>query len=431
MADNLTTTTSLSSVPSGTVFSTDDAGAAGHVPVGKLAISTDGSATLIPADATNGLDVDVTRVQGTVAVTQSGAWTVAATQSGTWDEVGINDSGNSITVDNGGTFATQIDGAALTALQLIDNVVAVEDAAAVGGESGVPILAVRRDAASSGVSADGDFANLSVDSTGALRVVGSSATTQYAEDAAHTTGDSVVFVGAIRRDTTPASSSGTAGDYSAINVDANGRLYVQAVLYNSSGTELTADTQGTQDTALGTITSVTGSMPLLRASAAAPTGVSADDDAVLPWALRNGSQVVNTAVGGTLVAAGAGLPVHTSPQTTDGLSTAMFSGSDGSSILVATAQVIKASAGLLYGYYFYNPEAAVTFVHFYNTAAASVTVGTTSPLFTLPLPAGAAAHVSIPHGVTFSNAGWSCAATTTAGGNTAPATGVSLVCWYK
>lgn len=36
--------------------------------------------------------------------------TVAVTQSGTWDEVGINDSGNSITVDNNGTFAVQAAG---------------------------------------------------------------------------------------------------------------------------------------------------------------------------------------------------------------------------------------------------------------------------------------------------------------------------------
>lgn len=43
-------------------------------------------------------------VDGTVAV----SGTVAVTQSGTWDEVGINDSGNSITVDNGGTFAVQV-----------------------------------------------------------------------------------------------------------------------------------------------------------------------------------------------------------------------------------------------------------------------------------------------------------------------------------
>lgn len=118
------------------------------------------------------------------------------------------------------------------------------------------------------------------------------------------------------------------------------------------------------------------------------------------------------------------------PHTAGGLTTAMFSGSDGSSILVATAQVIKASAGQVYGYYLYNPEAAVTFVHFYNTAQASVTVGTTNPLFTLAVPAGAAANVAIPQGITFSNAGFSIAATTTAGGNTAPATGVSAVVWY-
>lgn len=118
------------------------------------------------------------------------------------------------------------------------------------------------------------------------------------------------------------------------------------------------------------------------------------------------------------------------PETANGLTTAMFSGSDGSSILVATAQVVKASAGQLYGYYVYNPEAAVTFVHFYNVAAASVTVGTTNPQMTLAIPAGSAANVTIPQGIVFSNAGWSVAATTTAGGNTAPATGASLVVWY-
>lgn len=39
---------------------TDDCGAAGHAQVVKLAIATDGSATLIPADATAGLSVNVT-----------------------------------------------------------------------------------------------------------------------------------------------------------------------------------------------------------------------------------------------------------------------------------------------------------------------------------------------------------------------------------
>ena len=119
------------------------------------------------------------------------------------------------------------------------------------------------------------------------------------------------------------------------------------------------------------------------------------------------------------------------PRTSGGLATFMASGSDGSSILVATAQAVKASAGQLYGYYVYNPEAAVTFLHWYNTAAASVTVGTTNPMMSFAIPAGAAANLSFPAGVVFSNAGWSVAATTTAGGNTAPSTGLSLVAWYK
>lgn len=53
---------------SGTTILTDDTGAGGHAQVVKLAISTDGSPTLIPADATNGIDVDVTRVGGQVQV---------------------------------------------------------------------------------------------------------------------------------------------------------------------------------------------------------------------------------------------------------------------------------------------------------------------------------------------------------------------------
>lgn len=237
-----------------------------------------------------------------------------------------------------------------------------------------------------------------------------------AEDGAHASGDVGVMALAVRTATAPTdkSAGNTDGDYEPLQVDANGRLYTNAVLYTAAGAALTPDTQGVQDTALGTITSVTGSMALARASAAVPTAVSADDDAVLVWANLNGAVMTS--------------PV---PHTTGGLSTFMASGSDGSSILVATAQAIKASAGQLYGYYAYNPEAAVTFVHFYNTAAASVTVGTTNPQMTIAIPAGGAANLSLTHGIAFSNAGWSCAATTTAGGNTAPATGVSLVAWYK
>lgn len=122
--------------------------------------------------------------------------------------------------------------------------------------------------------------------------------------------------------------------------------------------------------------------------------------------------------------------VNVQPHTAGGLSTFMASGSDGSSILTNAAQAIKASAGQIYGYYIYNPNAAATFVHFYNTAAASVTVGTTNPLFTLTIPATSAANLMGAIGILFTNAGFSMAATTTAGGNTAPATGLDAVVWY-
>lgn len=60
-------------------------------------------------------------------------------------------------------------------------------------------------------------------------------------------------------------------------------------------------TLGTQDTGLGTITNVTGGLQFGRASAAAPTSVSADDDAVLAWYLRNGAQATVITAAGALI----------------------------------------------------------------------------------------------------------------------------------
>lgn len=73
MADTLTTQSATpATIPASTVIATDDAGAAGHVQVVKLAISTDGSATALTADNTNGMLVnlgsnnDVTVTSGSV-----------------------------------------------------------------------------------------------------------------------------------------------------------------------------------------------------------------------------------------------------------------------------------------------------------------------------------------------------------------------------
>ena len=54
----------------GATVATDATPSGEHVQIVKLAVSADGSATVIPADATYGMVVDVTRVNGTVAVDQ-------------------------------------------------------------------------------------------------------------------------------------------------------------------------------------------------------------------------------------------------------------------------------------------------------------------------------------------------------------------------
>ena len=110
-------------------------------------------------------------------------------------------------------------------------------------------------------------------------------------------------------------------------------------------------------------------------------------------------------------------------------STMNATSSDGGTALTSTAQAIKGSAGVLTGYYIYNPNATAQFVQFYNTASGSVTVGTTNPLFMLTIPATSAANLA---GLctTFSTA-MSWAATSTAGGNGAPTTALDAVAWYR
>jgi hypothetical protein len=83
-------------------------------------------------------------------------------------------------VTNAGTFAVQESGAALTALQVIDNLVLAEDGVHSSGEPGVLALVVRNDAQAA-LAADGDRIPLSVNSQGALYVTGGGGGTEYTE----------------------------------------------------------------------------------------------------------------------------------------------------------------------------------------------------------------------------------------------------------
>jgi hypothetical protein len=100
------------------------------------------------------LQVDVLTAPTTVVTNTQlsvvGSGTEAAAQRVTiaTDSTGVlsvDDNGSSLTVDNGGTFAVQVNGAALTALELLDNTIHVDDAAtftpATGSVSMVGFLA--------------------------------------------------------------------------------------------------------------------------------------------------------------------------------------------------------------------------------------------------------------------------------------------------
>lgn len=90
-----------------------------------------------------------------------------------------------------------------------------------------------------------------------------------------------------------------------------------------------------------------------------------------------------------------------------------------------TEDQIKGTAGQLYWLHAMNLTAAVLYLQFYNATAASVTVGTTTPDLTFPLPTqgdtnGAGFTLAIPNGVAFGTA-ITVACTTTFGGAAGPA----------
>lgn len=323
MADNYTTAAGSG----GNTYASDDIGSV-HYPRVKVSLGVDGVAVDAPGEATYGMDVDVTRLPALAAGTNNigdvdvltvpaplnvvGGGTEAAAlrvtlASDSTGVVSIDDNGGSLTVDgavsisgtvtvaahavtNAGTFATQVDGAALTALQLIDNIVLAEDAAHVSADPGVQLLAVRK--------------------------------------------------------ATPVNLSGADGDYEPLQVSA-GKLWVSA----------------TVDAALPTGTNSIGTVQ---------PGNTAN---TTPWLVTD------------------------TPATSGGLSAGRII-----SAATTNATSLKGSAGQVYTIIAHNINAAVRYLKLYNKATAP-TVGTDTPVLTLPIPgnaAGAGFAINLDKGWAFS-----------------------------
>jgi hypothetical protein len=94
-----------------------------------------------------------------------------------------------------------------------------------------------------------------------------------------------------------------------------------------------------------------------------------------------------------------------------------------------TVTTVKGSAGELGAYHCVNPNAAVSYVQIFDTAS-TVTLGTTTPVLSLGLPASDGGNIEWGMGVHFAN-GIKVAVTTTATGSTAPGTAVDCNFAFK
>lgn len=255
MADNVAITAGA-----GTTIVTDET-AAGHIQVIKIAAGAADSVARIDGDATNGLDVDVTRMAPLVA--GSAAIGKLAANSGV--DIGDVDITSIAAGDN------NIGNVDIASIAAGDNNIGNVDVAS------LPALAA-------GTNNIGDVDVLTV-------ITGVGATNLgKAEDAAHSSGDTGVAILAVRSDTTPASTAGTAGDYALPNIDANGRLYVNATMYTAAGAAIAPADDYTHDAAL-TVASTAGPATVCRAIDSAVAAVSAGDDAVLAVATLTGKPI--------------------------------------------------------------------------------------------------------------------------------------------
>lgn len=409
---------------------------------------------------------------GTVGITQTRALKVQAQANSGVDigdvtinnasgasAVNIQDGGNTITVDgtvavsgtvtvgshavtNAGTFAVQVDGAALTSLQLADDVIKTlgTDTYTEASTKGTLIGAVRRDADTTLADTTNEIAPLQVDANGRLKVEAFSGETLPVSLTSTTVTGTVAVTQSGTWDEVGINDSGNSITVDApVGTPAFVRLSDGAAAITTLPVSL-ASVPSHAVTNAGTFaTQIDGAA--LTALQLIDNPVFVDDVAFTPATssvMMAGFEADESATDsvdeGDAGAARMTLDrkqiVNPQPHTAGGLDVGNYNTGDTFTALTNSAQVIKASAGQVYGWYIYNPNSSAAYVVLYDIAAASVTVGTSTPKMVLCIPATAAANLSGTHGIAFATA-ISIAAATTGGGNTAPTTALEATIFYK
>jgi hypothetical protein len=284
----------LNSGSGGATAATDDCGAAGHAQVIKLAISTDGSATLIPAEANNGLDVDVTRVQGTVTV-QSNAANLATEASLSALAGDVGDTADAAaTAGSVGTLhakqrlmTSQLD-SIKTAVETLDNAIS-------GSEMQVDIVS------SAAIPVTDNGGSLTVDGTvavtnaGLTALNGAIAGTEVQVDVLTMPTTTVQATNLDIRDLAAASDSVTIhGDVGAVDqLDLTNSNPVTVAIVDGDGTQITSFGGGTQYTEGATDATITGTAMLWEDTG--DTLVTVNASKPLPVAIISGAGSGGTA----------------------------------------------------------------------------------------------------------------------------------------
>lgn len=333
---------------------------------------------------------------------------------------------NAHAVTNAGTFAVQVDGAALTALQLLDNAISgsemqVDVVAALPagtnniGDVDVLTVPAPLSTTGSGVEATALRVTIATDSTGVLSVDDNGSTISIDDGGGIITVDGTVAVtGTFWQSTQPVSLASVpshpvtnAGTF-AVQVTSAPTTAVTGTFWQTtqpvSGTfwqatqpvsgTVTANLSATDNAVLDAIAaSVAGATP-------AGTNNIGDVDVLSLPALPAGSNNIGD-VDVLTIAAGTNLvgDVGLRPRTTGGLTMHKTT-----SAATTNATAVKGSAGQVYNIQCFNVNAGVRYLKLYNKATAP-TVGTDTPVKTLAIPgntAGAGFVIGWPQGLAFS-----------------------------
>ena len=421
----------------------------GGTETGALRVTVANNSTGVLSVDDNGSTLSVDDGGASLTVDNGGTFAVQAAQSGTWTvqpgntanttawkvdassvAVPVTDNSGSLTVDNAGTFVVQdnqvvADNAGFTdgtTKVFVSGYVYDEVAGTALTENDAGAARMNVNRAQVGIIEDGTTRGryATVSASNALKTDGSAVT----QPVSYATTGSGTATGALRVEL-PTNGTGVIATVGAVTAITNalpaGSNAIGKLAANSG-----VDIGDVDVTTVGTITPGTGATSLGKAIDSA---IGATDTGVAALAVRDDVLTTLTPADSDYT--------HMRVNSRGAQWAQLDAAPTGSGVLIAknidvdeSEDAIKASAGTMWGYFVANLHASsYRYVKLYNATVASVVVGTTTPVLTLPIPPGVSGHVPWPHGVPFDTA-ITVAATTGIADNDTGAPGANEVVFH-